>query len=68
MARRYLLDESGILNEKFARDNTTKITLLSDESGLFNYDDELFIRSELIDFVFRIEEITMLTKILSIIS
>lgn len=42
--------------------------LLSDESGLFNYDDELFIRSEKIDFTFRIEEITMLTKILSLIS
>ena len=56
------------MDEKFARNNTTKITLLSDESGLFNYDDELFIRSEKIDFTFRIEEITMLTKILSLIS
>ena len=68
MARRYLVDEEGKLDEKFARNNTTKITLLSDESGLFNYDDELFIRSEKIDFTFRIEEITMLTKILSLIS
>ena len=68
MARRYLVDEDGKLDEKFARNNTTKITLLSDESGLFNYDDELFIRSEKIDFTFRIEEITMLTKILSLIS
>lgn len=56
------------MDEKFARNNTTKITLLSDESGLFNYDDELFIRSDKIDFTFRIEEITMLTKILSLIS
>jgi len=63
-----LVDDEGKLDEKFARNNTTKITLLSDESGLFNYDDELFIRSEKIDFTFRIEEITMLTKILSLIS
>ncbi len=63
-----MIDEEGKLDEKFARNNTTKITLLSDESGLFNYDDELFIRSEKIDFTFRIEEITMLTKILSLIS
>jgi len=68
LARRYLVDEEGKLDEKFARNNTTKITLLSDESGLFNYDDELFIRSDKIDFTFRIEEITMLTKILSLIS
>jgi hypothetical protein len=68
LARRYLVDEEGKLDEKFARNNTTKITLLPDESGLFNYDDELFIRSEKIDFTFRIEEITMLTKILSLIS
>lgn len=63
-----MVNEEGKLDEKFARNNTTKITLLSDESGLFNYDDELFIRSEKIDFTFRIEEITMLTKILSLIS
>ena len=63
-----MVDEEGKLDEKFVRNNTTKITLLSDESGLFNYDDELFIRSEKIDFTFRIEEITMLTKILSLIS
>lgn len=63
-----MVDEEGKMDEKFARNNTTKITLLPDESGLFNYDDELFIRSEKIDFTFRIEEITMLTKILSLIS
>lgn len=63
-----MVNDEGKLDEKFARNNTTKITLLSDERGLFNYDDELFIRSEKIDFTFRIEEITMLTKILSLIS
>lgn len=68
MARHFLLDENGNLDEKFARKNTTKITLLDDERGLWNYDDELFIRSSDIDFVFRIEEVSMLTKILSIIT
>lgn len=33
-----------------------------------NYDDELFLRSPLIDFVFRIEEVSYLTKILSLIT
>lgn len=33
-----------------------------------NYDDELFLRSPLIDFVFRIEEVSFLTKILSLIT
>ena len=33
-----------------------------------NYDDELFLRSQSIDFVFRIEEVSFLTKILSLIS
>lgn len=33
-----------------------------------NYDDELFLRSPLIDFTFRIEEVSFVTKILSLIS
>ena len=33
-----------------------------------NYDDELFLRSSLIDFTFRIEEVSYLTKILSLIT
>lgn len=33
-----------------------------------NYDDELFLRSPLIDFTFRIEEVSYLTKILSMIT
>lgn len=33
-----------------------------------NYDDELFLRSESIDFVFRIEEVSFLTKILTLIT
>ena len=33
-----------------------------------NYDDELFLRSQSIDFVFRIEEVAFVTKILSLIT
>jgi tRNA-2-methylthio-N6-dimethylallyladenosine synthase len=52
------------------RDNTQKIELLDfsqNQHSLFNSDDELFIRTENIDFVVRIEEIGALTTILSII-
>ncbi len=62
MAKRYLN------NEKYKRQNTNKITLLESSDSLMNYDDELFLRSPLIDFVFRIEEVAYLTKILSLIS
>ncbi len=68
IARKYLLDADGQLAQKYARDNTTQITLLDSEEGLYNYDDELFIRSAYIDAVFRIEEVGMITKILSVIS
>ncbi len=46
----------------------TKISLLQDSDALANYDDELFLRSQSIDFVFRIEEVAFLTKILSLIT
>lgn len=62
------------------RKNTTKIELLDFKTqaltysstdvpvtSLFNSDDELFIRTENIDFVIRIEEIGTLTTILSLI-
>lgn len=62
MAKRYLN------NEKYKRQNTNKITLLESSDSLMNYDDELFLRSPLIDFAFRIEEVAYLTKILSLIS
>lgn len=54
------------LNKKYydyrGRDNTTKIALTQtgeklDIPTLYNSDDELFIRTENIDFVVRIEEI-----------
>ncbi len=60
------------------RKNTTKIELLEldqrqklkskkqNEGSLFNSDDELFNRSDNIDFVVRIEEIGALTTLLSV--
>lgn len=68
MAREYLLGHFEKMEKQISRNNTTKITFLPSADGLWNYDDELFIRSPDIDFVFRIEEVSMLTKILSIIS
>ncbi len=62
IARRY------IDLEHYKRDWAKKITLISDISTLANYDDELFLRSPLIDFTFRIEEVAMTTKILSLIT
>ena len=53
------------LSEDIGRNNTKTIELLTWVSGIYNYDDELFIRNENIDFVFRIEEVSYITKILS---
>jgi tRNA A37 methylthiotransferase MiaB len=53
---------------QYKRKNAEKITLLRDANSLMNYDDELFLRSPLIDFTFRIEEVSYLTKILSMIT
>jgi len=60
------------LNKKYLEDWATrkkvnKIDLLSDHNGIFNFDDSLFVRNDNIDFVFRIEEVSYLTKILSYI-
>lgn len=60
LAKKYLPEVDG-------RKRPEKISLLTDANSIFNYDDELFWRSERIDFVFRIEETGYLTKILSII-
>ncbi len=68
MARKYLLDETGKLSLDLARKNTKKIILLESAELIRNYDDELFLRSPDLDFTFRIEEVSFLTKILSIIS
>ena len=56
-------------NEKeYKRKNAERIALLDSSDALANYDDELFLRSQSIDFVFRIEEVSFLTKILSLIT
>jgi tRNA-2-methylthio-N6-dimethylallyladenosine synthase len=55
-------------NDMYKRKNAEKIVLLESSDSLMNYDDELFLRSPLIDLVFRIEEVSYLTKILSLIS
>ncbi len=60
--------KTGEQNDQFKRHQAEKITLLESVDSLMNYDDELFLRSQSIDFVFRIEEVSFLTKILSLIS
>lgn len=69
MAKRYLIDDTGDMRETdYRRYGAKKITLLDSTDSLMNYDDELFLRSPLIDFTFRIEEVSYLTKILSMIT
>ena len=53
---------------EYKRKQAQKIILLDSPKSLTNYDDELFLRSPLIDFTFRIEEVAFTTKILSLIS
>ena len=66
LAKRYLVDEEWEMkNPEYKRYNAEKISLLESSDSLMNYDDELFVRSQSIDFVFRIEEVSFLTKILS---
>jgi len=49
------------------RKNEKSITFLESENSIFNSDDYLFFRSDRFDFVFRIEEVMYLTKILTLI-
>ena len=56
------------MSDEYKRKNAEKIALLDSSDALENYDDELFLRSQSIDFVFRIEEVSFLTKILSLIT
>lgn len=66
LAKRYLVDEVWEMkNPEYKRYNAEKISLLDSSDSILNYDDELFLRSQSIDFVFRIEEVSFLTKILS---
>jgi tRNA-2-methylthio-N6-dimethylallyladenosine synthase len=68
IAKRYLKGEDGNMKEEYKRKNAEKIILLDSSDALENYDDELFLRSQSIDFLFRIEEVSFLTKILSLIT
>ena len=55
-------------DQAYKRQATKKIERISDADSLANYDDELFLRSDQIDFTFRIEEVAYVTKILSLIT
>ena len=60
------------LNKQFfeeirPRKNSKKITFLTKKEWIFNNDDELLLKIKEIDFTIRIEEISHLTKILSVI-
>ena len=77
IAKRYLgkeqnppnpLSQGGIKQKLQKRHQAEKITLLDSPESIMNYDDELFLRSPLIDFTFRIEEVAFATKILSLIA
>lgn len=46
--------------------NGGKITLLPSQESVFNWDDDLLLRTEYVDFVFRIEETGHLPKLLSV--
>jgi hypothetical protein len=54
-------------SKKIKRDATKNITYLKSENSIFNSDDKLFGKTNKIDFVFRIEELNLISKILSII-
>lgn len=51
----------------FRRDQATKITRIDSHESIANYDDALFLRSGLIDFTFRIEEVGYLSYILTML-
>ncbi len=49
------------------RNAAKKIEILNSVNDIYNSDDKIFWMTEVIDFVFRIEEITYLAKLLSIL-
>ncbi|HBY74723.1 TPA: hypothetical protein DEG21_02360 [Patescibacteria group bacterium] len=66
-----MVRKTGI-NQKFykqerKRNASKNIEFLENKSSLFNSDDKIFGKTDKIDFVFRIEEVGYLTKILSIL-
>jgi tRNA A37 methylthiotransferase MiaB/very-short-patch-repair endonuclease len=63
IARKHLKRIKDI--EEVKRSNAEKITRVASDDALENYDDALFLRTQLIDFTFRIEEVGYLTQILT---
>ncbi|MCK9272847.1 MiaB/RimO family radical SAM methylthiotransferase [Candidatus Gracilibacteria bacterium] len=60
------------INQKFytqirKRNASKNIEFLEDKNSLFNSDDKIFGKTDKVDFVFRIEELGYITKILSIL-
>lgn len=53
------------LDENVQRDRVKKIELIKNTEGIFNYDDKLFPKIEILDFTMRIEEIKYLPHILT---
>lgn len=63
IAKRYIPENK--LDTSRKRKTAKKIDFISDEGGIFNYEDKLFPRSETLDFTFRIEETRFVPHILS---
>ena len=63
IARKHLKRIKDI--EDIKRSGVQNITRIHSSDALENYDDELFLRTQLIDFTFRIEEVSYLTQILT---
>ena len=63
IARKHLKRIKDI--EEVKRSSAEKITRVNSDDALENYDDALFLRTQLIDFTFRIEEVGYLTQILT---
>lgn len=59
MAKKYLENPER-------KSNGGKITLLPSSESVFNWDDDILLRSPDVDFVFRIEETGHLPKLLSV--
>ena len=68
MVRKTGISSKFLDKEMKRHSNKGEIELLDGMNGIFNKDDELLWRSSEIDFVFRIEEVGYVTKILSAIS
>ncbi len=63
LAEKYVTELSDW--EKTRKKTVKKIQLLENKEGIFNYEDDLFRRTKLLDFTLRIEETKYLALILS---